>query len=720
MTTRATEKLTDTVIRHQIPEAGEKQLQQIELTELELFRFIQQEYGSTVRYNLRTHKIELEGVEVDLGLIYKVLLEQHGIKANPKSVIDNFRLLASRNQYDPVAVELDAIHQNAEDGAITPIPINNLANSYFGTTDPIYDIYLQKWLISLVARVYEPGCKADTMLVLQGSEGIGKSTFFSIIGGDYYDDSMGISLNQDKDALMIAHQSWILEIAELDGVTSQTDAATLQALVTRSTDLYREPYAESVTQHPRRFVLAGTVNHGEFLKESTGSRRLMIIPVAVAQINTVLLTQERDGILANAIQAYLDGQTWYLTQEKQQLQKQLNQGFELSDPWYALIEDYLSDHEGAMIASASKPMVTTRELLTYPLKGKGNPNDRKDLMRVGDILRALGWKNLGKKTYQGKQQRVWGKYPTSTSNQKVGNEVGNSETIAIQGTNRPIQPVQPNSEKLSSGLSEGTIQTANEKQDSLSTSNTEIIENRSDRLDRSDKASNNQGSDVIRPTIQPQVKAVNNPSVTEPVVNDEVVNTNPVQESSYSEEEITDVANMLSRHPETLCDLQDVFQPDLIQAACQLLPSATVEQLTESVVNDVTIDDNPELQKSDRSFEAGITDKAEITEDISNDEEKDLYACDVAKIPLQIGNMVKLHSEYGDFLLANRPLGEVIEIQRCQKGMKLVVQWEDGRCSDYFVEDDSQRTGSVFLAIKEIRPMVYEDGQWVVATLNDY
>ncbi len=52
--------------------------------------------------------------------------------------------------------------------------------------------------------------------------------------------------------------------------------------------------------------------------------------------------------------------------------------------------------------------------------------------------------------------------------------------------------------------------------------------------------------------------------------------------------------------------------------------------------------------------------------------------------------------------------------------MKLVVQWEDGRCSDYFVEDDSQRTGSVFLPIKEIRRMVCEDGQWVIATLNDY
>nr|MDJ0577014.1 virulence-associated E family protein [Xenococcaceae cyanobacterium MO_234.B1] len=578
------------------------------------------------------------------------------------------------------------------------------------TTDPIYDIYLQKWLISLVARVYEPGCKADTMLVLQGSEGIGKSTFFSIIGGDYYDDSMGISLNQDKDALMIAHQSWILEIAELDGVTSQTDAATLQALVTRSTDLYREPYAESVTQHPRRFVLAGTVNNGEFLKESIGSRRLMIIPVAVAQINTVLLIQERDGILANAIQAYLDGQTWYLTQEKQQLQKQLNQGVELSDPWSALIKDYLNDHERRMIASGSKPMVTTRELLTYPLRGKGNPNDTRDAMRVADILRGLGWENLGKKTYQGKRQKVWGKRHTSL---EVGRKVGHPETIELKGSDTPAPPAPPNCKEQGVARCDrwGNPSNSNGYINAPPCAPPNCKEQGVARCDRWGKPSKSKGyinaPPTAPPTDPPPVKAVSSPSVTEPVVNDQVVNTNPVQEFLYSEEDIRDIANILSNHPETLCDLQDAFEPGLIQAACQLLPSATVEQLlplTESVVNDVTRDDNPELQPSERSV------KGEITEDIPNDEEKDLYACDVAKIPLQIGNMVKLHSEYGDFLLANRPLGEVIKIERCQKGMKLVVQWEDRRCSDYFVEDDSQRTGSVFLAIKEIRRMVCEDG----------
>ncbi len=572
-----------------------------------------------------------------------------------------------------------------------------------------------------IARVYEPGCKADTILVLQGSQGIGKSTFFSLIGGDYYDDSMGISLNKDKDALMIAHRSWVQEIAELDGVTSKKDAATLKALVTRATDRYREPYAESVSEHPRRFVLAGTVNHGEFLKDPTGNRRFMVIPVAVDKINTILLSKERNGILANAIQAYLARKSWYLTQEEQQLQVQLNKRFELSDPWYALIEDYLTDHETRMIASGSKPMVTTRELLTYPLRGKGNPHDRKDVMRVADILRGLGWENLGKKTYQGKRQKVWGKRHTSL---EVGRKVGHPETIDLKGSAPPATPVTPNFKKLS----EHTIPTINEENDSLYPLNKKVLEKGVARCDRWGKPSNskdyNNGTPTAPPTVPPQVKAVSSPSVTKPVINDEVViNTNLVQESSYSEEEITDVANMLSHHPETLSELQDVFQPDLIQASCQLLPNATVEQLpplTESVVNDVTTDNNPELPKSDRSFEAEITDKAEITEDISNDEEKDLYLCDAAKLPLEVGDKVKLHSEYGDFLLANRPLGEIIKIERCSRGMKLVVQWSDKRCSDYFVEDDSKRTGSVFLPIEEIRRMVCQDGQWVAATLNDY
>ena len=80
---------------------NQDKLEERKLTELELLHFIEQEYGQNIRYNLRTEEIELDGLETDLDLMYKVLLEKHGIKASKQSVIDNFKFLASKNKYDP-------------------------------------------------------------------------------------------------------------------------------------------------------------------------------------------------------------------------------------------------------------------------------------------------------------------------------------------------------------------------------------------------------------------------------------------------------------------------------------------------------------------------------------------------------------------------------------------------------------------------------------------
>jgi predicted P-loop ATPase len=78
--------------------------------------------------------------------------------------------------------------------SITPLSLENLATRYFGTNNPIYDIFLKRTLIAAVARAYEPGCKHDTTLVLQGKQGAGKSSFFNVLGGDWFDDSMGVRL----------------------------------------------------------------------------------------------------------------------------------------------------------------------------------------------------------------------------------------------------------------------------------------------------------------------------------------------------------------------------------------------------------------------------------------------------------------------------------------------------------------------------------------------
>ena len=81
--------------------SNQDNLEERKLTELALLQFIKQEYGQNIRYNILTEEIELEGIEVDLELMYKVLLLEHGIKASFQSVIDNFKFVASRNKYDP-------------------------------------------------------------------------------------------------------------------------------------------------------------------------------------------------------------------------------------------------------------------------------------------------------------------------------------------------------------------------------------------------------------------------------------------------------------------------------------------------------------------------------------------------------------------------------------------------------------------------------------------
>ena len=80
---------------------NQDKLEEKKLTELELLQFIEQEYGRKIRYNILTEEIELDGLETDLELMYKLLLREHGIKASKQSVIDNFKFLASKNKYDP-------------------------------------------------------------------------------------------------------------------------------------------------------------------------------------------------------------------------------------------------------------------------------------------------------------------------------------------------------------------------------------------------------------------------------------------------------------------------------------------------------------------------------------------------------------------------------------------------------------------------------------------
>ena len=148
--------------------------------------------------------------------------------------------------------------------------LDTLLVDYLGAEDtPYVRAVTRKTLVAAVARIYRPGTKFDSILVLNGSQGIGKSTLFSKLGGSWYSDSLSISDMKDKTAPEKLQGYWILELGELAGI-KKMDVETVKSFITRTDDKYRQSYGVSVESHPRSCIIVGTTNSdGGFLRDIT-------------------------------------------------------------------------------------------------------------------------------------------------------------------------------------------------------------------------------------------------------------------------------------------------------------------------------------------------------------------------------------------------------------------------------------------------------------------
>lgn len=308
--------------------------------------------GDKIKFNELTKEIEFNGVLADydsfaLELAVQFKLELKGItEKNFKAVIVK---IAKENAYHPVRDYFNNCSEKHPDTSI----LDNLAKHCFGTNNLLYQTFVRKWLIATVARVYEPGCKVDTALILQGEQGLGKSTFFKVLASDkWFCDDMGSP--DSKDELLKLHQSLTTEWAELENIFSKSDISKVKGFLSTSTDKIRMPYGAKTESMPRMGTIVGTTNKTDALRDPTGSRRFWFIPVS-KKIPTDWLKENRDVIWGAAVQAYKNGETWYLNQDEQKLSDSNNQTFSTVSPWLDDIENYI---EG-------KISVTTDELLNH-------------------------------------------------------------------------------------------------------------------------------------------------------------------------------------------------------------------------------------------------------------------------------------------------------------------------------------------------------------------
>jgi putative DNA primase/helicase len=236
------------------------------------------------------------------------------------------------------------------------------------------------WLISAVARIFQPGCKADHVLLLEGSQGTGKSTALSILFGEYFSDTP-LRIGH-KDSYVALNGVWGYELAELDSL-NRAETSASKAFFTSSRDKYRPPFGHRDAMFLRQVVFAGTVNHDCYLRDSTGNRRYWPVRCGAMLLRGPdTLESDRDQLFAEAVVAYQAGELWYPTSaEDHALFAEQQKQRELGDVYEALIE------EGARGKYELSMVEIFRDILDIePAK-----MTRAEQMRVGEAMRRLGW-----------------------------------------------------------------------------------------------------------------------------------------------------------------------------------------------------------------------------------------------------------------------------------------------------------------------------------------
>jgi putative DNA primase/helicase len=236
-----------------------------------------------------------------------------------------------------------------------------------------------KWLVSAVARIYEPGCQADHALVLEGPQGIGKTSVFRILGDKWFSENLPGDLHS-KDAANHVRGRWIVELSELSAL-SRSETETVKNYLSRTQERFRPAYGKHEVVYPRQCVFAGTTNQQVYLKDETGGRRFW--PIKVNSIDLGALKGDRDQLWAEAVHFYRAGERWWLqhpglittaTAEQAARRKE--------DPWQEKVTRYL---DGKTIVKS------VGEVLSNAIEMDTKMQRTSEQQRVTRIMTDLGW-----------------------------------------------------------------------------------------------------------------------------------------------------------------------------------------------------------------------------------------------------------------------------------------------------------------------------------------
>jgi len=317
-------------------------------------------------------------------------LQENDINVNLKVAQQAIETVAYENRYHPVRDWLEMLEWDGQQR------IDQWLTYYLGVELTPYSQAVGKaWLVSAVARVMRPGCKADHVLILEGRQGLKKSTALKTLAGhglftDEIDD-LG-----SKDAAMQMKGVWIIELGELDHL-GRVDASRIKAFLTRSVDRFRPPYGSRLIESERECVFCGTVNQDEYFKDETGNRRFWPVRCGPS-IDIEGIAHDREQIWAEAVAAFRNGDPWWIEDRDITAQVDQEQSDRMeSDSWTGDILDWVNRQLTPQ---------TTREILCGAISMRLADITRAHEMRVSKAMKASGYtrqSGSGNKSYQ----KVW-------------------------------------------------------------------------------------------------------------------------------------------------------------------------------------------------------------------------------------------------------------------------------------------------------------------------
>jgi predicted P-loop ATPase len=324
-------------------------------------------------------------------------LQRHEIDLRSRSVVaDAVERVARDRPWHPVRAYLDSLEWDGD------ARLSRWLKWFLGADGP--DPYLaaigSKFLVSAVARIYVPGCKVDHTLVLEGPQGVGKSSAVQILGSPWTTDS--VPEFSGADAAMQLSGVWLVELAELAAMR-RSEIEQVKAFLTRTEDHYRPPYGRRPVRALRQCVFFGSTNESNYLRDPTGNRRFW--PVRCTDIDRDELAAVRDQLWAEARAIFIAGRQWHLTPEESLLAAEEQNERQLVTELEQEVHAYL-----ARLVAGGVTETTTRDVLVHGCHL--NPDMPDYIRRAGQLgaqaahaMEAAGWHRVGARG-RGERRRV--------------------------------------------------------------------------------------------------------------------------------------------------------------------------------------------------------------------------------------------------------------------------------------------------------------------------